>query len=62
MILTNHYSRVRTASRGVTASNYSVTKDFARDLVDFFQRVQPLFRKAENDTRRFMSGIKSEDR
>jgi hypothetical protein len=59
MNLTSYYTSVKT-SRQRIATNYSATKDFARDLIYFFTQAQSVFRRAETDTRHFLNNFKPE--
>ena len=56
MKLTRNYSSVR------LATNYSTSKDFARNLIFFFTQVQNLARRAETDTRKYLNGLKPKDK
>jgi hypothetical protein len=57
MILTPEYTRLRQASTR-QATNYSTTKQFAKDLIYFFNQMQILTRRTEQDVRRYMNALK----
>jgi hypothetical protein len=60
MKLTQEYSSIRIANRRVQATNYQETKDWARDFLQFLTQFQPLIRRLETSTRRYMNNIKEE--
>ena len=56
--LSRDYHTIRVASRRVQATNYSETKDFAREFISFLTQSQTLSRRLETSTRKWMNGIK----
>lgn len=57
MNFTRESSTVRQATPR-RATNYTTTKQFARDLIYFFNQVQIMSRRAEQDTRRYLNALK----
>jgi hypothetical protein len=57
MILTRDASTIRQSSNRV-ATNYSTTKQFAKDLIYFFNQTNILTRRVEQDVRRYMNALK----
>ena len=60
MKLTRVYSLVRVAGRKVEATNYTQSKDWLRDFLQYLRQHQTLMRRLETATNRYMGNLKEE--
>ena len=60
MRLSSDHTSVRVGSGRREATNYSETKDFATELINFLTQSQTLYRRLETATRRWKTNLRSE--